>query len=299
MQQGTRAPEISQLRLTKNALPVLTGVVRSAAQAYSDREVIGYEPATVVGDGQVMWIRAAQVPLLQDILRESVSLASLPLFDPKKISLSNLQLAAMRAEKDGTSAAFVQSLRGNQVVAQSRRIGVIVRKGSIDVPSGEILLFGKDIAVVVTGEYAFFTDRPAFQRLFGYLDDLRRNAAATFQAITRDLRIDGIDQMEAAVTGSPAMLGKMASIQRKLDEVSEYRTALTMPRLVTFARQHPEYQVDVAGEGDDARLVFRNDPQHRFKILKLLDDDYLHSELTSLEYEANSKSTPLRTASGG
>ena len=55
----------------------------------------------------------------------------------------------------------------------------------------------------------------------------------------------------------------------------------------------PEYQVDITGDGDAARLVFRNDAQHRFKILKLLDDDYLHSELTSLEYEANSKSAPL------
>jgi hypothetical protein len=66
-----------------------------------------------------------------------------------------------------------------------------------------------------------------------------------------------------------------------------------MPRLLDFVRRHPEYQVDVSGAGDDARLVYRNDAQHRFKILKLLDDDYLHSQLTSLEYEANSKSAPL------
>jgi hypothetical protein len=39
--------------------------------------------------------------------------------------------------------------------------------------------------------------------------------------------------------------------------------------------------------------VFRNDPQHRFKILKLLDDDHLRSELTTLEYEANSKGLPV------
>ena len=122
---------------------------------------------------------------------------------------------------------------------------------------------------------------------------MRRTAAATFKVVTQDLRIDGIELMESAVTGSPAMLGKMASIQRKLEEYPAYRSALSMPRLVTFARAHPEYQVDVAGDGDAARLIFRNDAQHRFKILKLLDDDYLRSELTSLGYEANSKSAPL------
>ena len=66
-----------------------------------------------------------------------------------------------------------------------------------------------------------------------------------------------------------------------------------MPKLLAFIRDHPECQVELDGDGDDAQLVYRNDPQHRFKILKLLDDDYLTSELTSLEYESNSKGQPI------
>lgn len=54
-----------------------------------------------------------------------------------------------------------------------------------------------------------------------------------------------------------------------------------------------ECQVELLGEGVDAKLVFRPDPQHRFKILKLLDDDYLRSELTALEHESNSKGPPI------
>ena len=99
--------------------------------------------------------------------------------------------------------------------------------------------------------------------------------------------------MATVVTGSPAMLGKMASIQRKLDDYPQYRAALTMPNLVAFVRKHPECEVEIQGDGDAAQLVFRNDAQHRFKILKLLDDDYLRSQLTELNYEANSKSAPI------
>jgi hypothetical protein len=66
-----------------------------------------------------------------------------------------------------------------------------------------------------------------------------------------------------------------------------------MPKLVAFVRRHPECGVEVTGTGGDARLVFRNDARHRFKILKRLDDDYLRSQLTTLEYESNSKSAPL------
>lgn len=244
--QGNAAqPQVSQLRPTQKALPALNDVVSAAATSFADCELVEYEPATLCADGQLMWIGAAEVPLLKAIVDESADLANLPLFDPAKAKLANLQLAALRAEAGDASAVFIQSLRGNQIVAQSRRVGVIVRKGVIDLPpSGQILLFSKDVAAVVVGEIAVFRDRPSFQRLFGYLDELRQQAAATFEDVTADLKIAGSEQMALAVTGSPAMLGKMASIQRKLDKYPQYRKALTMPKLVAFVLAHPECGVE-------------------------------------------------------
>jgi hypothetical protein len=149
------------------------------------------------------------------------------------------------------------------------------------------------VTAIITNGLVFFRDRSGFQRLTGLLDGLREKASTTFDLIAANLRIDERDAMARAVTSTPAMLGKMASIQSKLDRYPGYREALTMPRLLKFVREHPECDVELDGEGDDAHLVFRNDIQHRFKILKLLDDDFLKSELTTLEYEANSKSDPL------
>lgn len=295
--QRDQPPDVSQVVPTERALPALNDVVQTAATVFVDCEIIGYEPATSPADGQVMWIGVAAVPLLKSIVEESADLAGMPVFDPARSRLSNLQLAAMRAEADGTDAVFVQSLRGSQIVAQSSKVGVIIRRGVIDLPPrGQMLLFSRDVAVVVVGEIAFFRDRAGFQRLFGYLAELRQRADATFRSVTANLRIAGLDQMAAAVTGSTAMLGKMASIQRKLDQYPQYRAALTMPKLLEFLGVHPECEVEVAGEGEAAQLVYHNDPQHRFKILKLLDDDYLRSDLTALEYDANSKSAPLGRA---
>ena len=261
---------------------------------YVECEVIDYDPAEMVADGQVMWIDAESVPLLKAIVDESADLAGVPMYDPDGASLKDLQLAAMRVEGEEVNAVAVQSLRGNQIVARSRRVGLLIRRGVIDLPSeGQILLFTKDVSAIVVGSTAFFRDRAAFQRLFGYLEELQRLAESTLLTITTDLRIEGIDDMNVAVRQGPSMLGKMASIQRKLDEYPKYRAALTMPNLLTFIADHPECGVEVSGEGDDATLVFHKDPQHRFKILNLLDDDYLHSQLTSLEYQANSKSAPI------
>lgn len=294
--QERDGPVVSQLRPTQRALPALTDVVRTAAGEFANCEVIDYAPATSIVEGQIMWASASSVPLLQTIVQDSQDLAGMPVFDPATSKLSAIKLAAMRVEVGDTAALFVQNLRGDQIVAQSRRYGVIVRRGVIDLPPrGQMLLFTRDVAAIVVGDIALFKDRPAFERLFGYLAQLQQRATATLQTVTANLRITGFDKLAVAVTTSPAMLGKMASIQRKLDQFPQYREALTMPRLLDFVRDHPECGVETQGQGNTAELVYRNDPQHRFKILKLLDDDYLRSELTRLEYETNSKSPPIGT----
>ena len=99
--------------------------------------------------------------------------------------------------------------------------------------------------------------------------------------------------MEAACTSNPGMMAKLASIQRNLDMYPQYAAAMKMEKLVPFISRHPETGVEIIGAGASAELVFRNDPARRFKILRLLDDDFLQSELTSNTYEANSKSEPL------
>ena len=292
-QPADGSAEITQLQPTQAAIAPLGTIIQQATRRYAGCEVIDYQPAGSPADGQVMWLDTADVPLLKHVLEESDDLANLPRFDPRNHSLADMRLTAMRVETDTVTAVFVQALRGSQVVAQSTKVGVLVRRGVLDVPKGDLVILTSDVTAVLTGSYVFFRNRSAFQQLTGLLEELRQQAAATFQAVTADLRIDGSEQMATAVVGAPAMLGKIASIQRKLDRYPQYREALTMSKLVPFVQLHPECGVEVVGEGDDARLVFRNDAQHRFKILKLLDDDYLKSELTTLEYEANSKSAPL------
>jgi hypothetical protein len=284
---------LAQLQPTSAATPRLSALVRGAIEAYTACEVIDYQAGGLAADGQVMWKDIASVPLLKQVVDGSDDLANLPLFDPADNSLARVRLVAIRTEVNGLAALFVQYLKGQQVVARTKKSGVLVRRGTLDVPDGELIILTEDMTAVLLGSYVFFQNRPLFQDLTGLLEELRQHAAATFELVTVDLRIEGREQMAAAVTAAPNMLGKMASIQGKLDRYPLYKEALTMPRLLKFVGEHPECGVEVIGDGVDARLVFRNDVQHRFKILKLLDDDYLTSELTTLDYEANSKSSPL------
>jgi hypothetical protein len=85
------------------------------------------------------------------------------------------------------------------------------------------------------------------------------------------------------------MVSKVRSISEKLAGNATYAAAMTMPNLVRFVHAHPELGIDLEGPPGAEQLIFHNDPQRRWRILKLLDDDFLHSQITELDYEANSK----------
>ena len=287
--------EVAQLQPTNKAAARLTDVARETIERYSEAEAIGYQPAGMAADGQVMWMAMADVPLLETLSKHSDDLANLPQFSPSEAALGTLRVVAQRVTRDEFSATLVQSVGTNQVVARTTRVGVILRSGILDVPDGQVVMLNSSTTALVTGAFAFFKDRKAFQQLTGLLEELRQQARNTLDTVTAQLRIQGIDDLRRASTDSPAMLGKMASIQRKLDAYPQYREALTMPKLVAFVRGHPECGVEIDGTEGLEELVFHKDPQRRFRILKLLDDDFLKSELTTFEYEANSKGSPIKT----
>jgi hypothetical protein len=94
--------------------------------------------------------------------------------------------------------------------------------------------------------------------------------------------------MDAAAT-DPNIIAKLRGIQAKIISNEDYAKSMTMPALVKFVKARATLNVDLEGPEGDEELVFYPDPARRWRILKLLDDDFLHSELTALDYESNSK----------
>jgi hypothetical protein len=105
-----------------------------------------------------MWVGIGTVPLLRRILDDSADLAAIPLFDPGRAQMASLRLAAAKVDNGASAAVFVPSIPANQVVARSRKVGLVLRRGVLDVPDDELLLIGRNFVAVLAGDYAFFQD---------------------------------------------------------------------------------------------------------------------------------------------
>lgn len=279
-----------RLLLSREPYEEFLAVAKETSVRLCDKEPLAYLPGLALGDGQLMYLstdRAATLEAVQSV----VDGGDVDNYNPRAEYVNKLGvLAATVAPTKETRITFYRRFEPSFRLERSKKLALVFSDGRYDRLREEVLLFDRRFDAVVTSGIAMFTSKYTFEVAFGFLEELRLHAAAAFKTVTKGLRIKGMDDFEAACTSQPAMLAKMASIQRKVDEDPGYVESMSMPRIVAWVEEHPECGIEVEGLGDDAELVFRKDASHRFKILRLLDDDHVRSQLTNWTYESNSKS---------
>lgn len=109
-------------------------------------------------------------------------------------------------------------------------------------------------------------------------------ADETVTAILTHIPVSNGDEFRQACTGQLQMMSKLAQIARK-----PYLSTVTMEDI---RRTIDEFRLDVQVVVRDGQqqILFESQPNKRWLILKLLDDDYLGSMMTHQKYEVNSKS---------
>lgn len=283
--------DVASTETTERLAAALRTIVRNYAEEYSECAPMDYHSAGEVSEGHVMWMPANQLPMLNAEGIDS-SAADLPMIDLSYPFIRRVRLSALRISTVDGHAVFYRAFSRSGAIGFRGKLPIVRRDDRFDVVDDRTVVLDRYIDAIVVDGLVFFDERRRFQRIFGLVEELQRQAATTFDEVTVGLRIENLEGLRQAATTQLQMLGKMASIAKKLATVPAYKEAMTMDKLVAFVKDNPRTGVLVAGDGDDARLVFQTDVKHRFKILKLLDDDYLLSELTNLAYEANSKGLP-------
>lgn len=281
-------PVAHRVRLTPDAGDRLISAARDYLNKTAKLTLLPYEPAILVPSGHSLYLEQARAVNLAST-EAALTSGNVDAFDPSADYARRINLLALRLTlADGTGVTLYRALKPAYRLGRPKGIlALIERDGRYDLIDSQDLLFVElDFDVLVAAGFAVFAKKSTFERAFGFLEELRRKSRATFRRVTRRLRITNIAELERACTSETGMMNKMASIARSLEEDPGYAKAMTMPKLLKFVRANPALGITCEGSGNEAALVFDNAPQNRFKLLNLLDDDYLHSTLTDREYEA-------------
>lgn len=283
-------PRAHRVDLSTDAGDDLAVIAERTRKRVLDATQLDYGPAVLIPPGHCMRVSQSAAATLS-LIQTEVDRNDSEVFDAAADYATAASMVAARfSDQTGASATFY---RVNETLLQFRKrkvLGLIFRDGRYDrLEPGDVLLMRSEFDVIAVDGIAFFFAKTRFEQAFGFLEQLQQASGGTFDTVTARLRIRGLDALRAACTSQPQMMAKMASIRRSMDEDPAYARAMTMSRLTEFVREHPHLGIEVEGRGNTSQLVFNPGPATRFKILNLLDDDYLRSVLTERDYEAGSK----------
>lgn len=279
-----------RINLTAEAQAAVAEIAQDTRASTQDGTLIAYGPAVLVPPQHWMYVSIDEAVVLNEIENLVKAHDLLPFAASDEQSSMTKLLVASFTTSDQRSVSFYRVADSMTQLKKSKFLGLI-QEGDVFSrldPAG-VLLLRTDFDVVVIDGYAFFTKKLTFERAFGFLDQLKMESLRTFQTVTSNLAIDGIEALAQACTSQSQMMAKMSSIRRNLEADPGYAAAMSMENLLRYIEDHPHVDIDIVGSGRDRRMVFDPRPARRFQILKLLDDDFLRSVLTEREYEASSK----------
>jgi hypothetical protein len=126
---------------------------------------------------------------------------------------------------------------------------------------------------------------PVKERIAKLRDEIAQISEANRQYMQSGKRIPiaNADAFKQACTSQRRFMTKLAMVASR-----PYFGRITMNDLRRTIREH-QLEIEIVKEEGRDHLKFDPDPSRRWILLKLLDDDYLNSNMTDNKYEANSK----------
>ncbi len=275
-------------RLTNHAVGAIKNMILKTIDEYLEYEIIEYSYGVTPNNTQAMVIDSKEFALFDAIKEHFTDLSALALISEKLPKGKSLKYAAVRVDINSQQMILIQKLSQRNLISQ-KHYSFLLKKDVFDIQHGDLLHLQDYFEIFIIDSLIYFRNDRHLQEISGLSEEMLKDANSVFDKVMSNLPIENLDDMRQAVTKSINMVSKLNSILDKVTALPTYKKALRKENIFDFLDKRPDLGIKVIGEGKERRLVYENSPNQRYKILKLLDDDFLHSQWTSLDYEANSK----------
>ncbi len=282
------SPTVYEVPISTELAGELLAQVAETAAGALDAEFHPVHPGFTPGPAQWVHAQIDDGPLAQ---LEPVVLGPTHQQYDRSTEFGRRSLLVLRVRSRGgvDLARLYQGFSPEKALAHRKRILAFWNVDQFASLDAEPLVIDRALRLFAFDGIAVMKTNSAYETLFGALPDLKAQAAATFAATFGRLDIVGAQELQAACESDINMMRKLSSIAQKMEQPG-YPAALDMPSVLSFLERNPHIDIPIDTSGPTPALVFSSQAQHRWALLKLLDDDFLRSDLTHINYEANSKS---------
>ena len=287
-----KSPEVRRINLTTKVANRFRESAGRWAHELGSRTLVKYDPGRTPSVHEVAQLEITNHPVIQTIAQLVSDPIQVPLYSTEDAGsfLRNLSFYIVAAQTtDQTWFYFLKTKTETLRLKRTRRIALIASGNAYDELDEDLLVFGETYDALLTSDSLFVINQTSVERALGLVAEARAVAMTTLSVLLSTVAVANASDLVAAATTDLNMISKLRSITSKMTENPAYASAMTTERILAFARER-KITVDTESVNGVPHLVFHPDPQRRWRILKLLDDDYLDSALTDINYEVNSKS---------
>lgn len=273
-----------RLQLQEDVADEFRAVAHEFVQGLAGVVLVPYDALYKPDAHEILWLSLDENEGLQEIAEAILDVSNLAIFEENEEVVENLKFYSIVAGTGDKKALFFRIYGPKKELSRTKLFGLVWKRGSFNKVTDKLFLFDREIDCFAWQSYMFIVRPNSFQRMFQYFEQLRAQANVTLNTVLQRIPVANAAEFQEVVRKHTLMLAKVTSIARK-----PYLGQVTM---VDIERTIQHFGLDVEVQdmgGGQRQLVFDPSPAKRWRILKLLDDDYLGSVMTQAKYAVNSK----------
>ncbi|OPA94865.1 hypothetical protein BFW87_12455 [Pseudomonas fluorescens] len=150
----------------------------------------------------------------------------------------------------------------------------------------EIIRLSHTVDFIYEGTDVFVTNFKVLERFFGFKEAVKADASVKLATLNVRNLIESIAVLEDRITTQ----GDVTFARKVIRAISHSRVLDTVinDQIIQFIKQHHSLSKKIKINAAETQIVLDTKISQNF-FMKLLNDDYLKSELTQFEYDADSK----------
>lgn len=278
---------LHRLQLTDDlASEFLAMAKKKLAELASDVEeqecdLVSYEASNPQAAHEIEVFEPADGSTQKTIATSLGDLAQVGAFAGDLRVIKNLKFYVTVIQRPGlTPVLLFRSYSKTREISRSKLVALL-QDGVFDKVNDPVFVFDERVDCIWIDGQMLIYNKQSYQRIFDFFEEVQKAADVTLARIAQAIPMANADAFNADCKSNTVVLTKLKSIagQPYLDKL----TIAILEKEITDRK----LGIKLEGKGKDRRIVYEK--ISRWKILRLLDDGYLSSRATGLDYEATAK----------
>ncbi len=255
-------------------------------QLYHNTLFLDYFIESVLEDNEIECFELATRKTIADQIEPLKLLTDIKTFSEGKDFINGIRFYVIVAQPDESEPVyFYHFYTPKKILKRTVLHAILGDKGEYDRIEEKYISFEESIDCISHNGFMFVINKNNFQMMFHFLEEVQATAQETLETINYGLPIQNFDELIQTVNGSKTMLNKLKKIAAK-----PYIKDLKMSDVKKIIDQnHLPIEIKIV---DGQEKIFFNPKakaREKYALLRLINDDYLESLMTGIDYEVTGK----------